>query len=685
MRCETLLRRVPVSARVRLLKRAGTEMPDNEEHLQSNRAVVGADQQLSALVRSVVDYAIFMLDPAGMVLTWNRGAERIKGYRADEIVGKHFSRFYTEADLAAGLPQRALRQAETTGRFEAEGWRVRKDGTRFFASVVIDAIRDDAGALIGFAKITRDITERMKAQEALVESERMVRDIIDMALDGFVQIDGEGRIREWNAQAQAILGWPRSEVLGRKFTDVIAPPDQRSEHRVLLERFLGAVQSGGWGRRLEMDAQRHDGARIRIEVAATTLKRREGMLVNGFIRDLTEKAAMEAQLRQAQKLEALGQLTGGVAHDFNNLLTVVVGNIEILLRRLHTLAAAEGDLDAPANAALRAANRAALLTRQLLAFSRQQTLQPRTIDIGTLVRNTVTLLRRTLGEAVAVELLVGVAQLTALVDANQLENALLNLALNARDAMPEGGRLTIDVAKLVLARTLHCWPEDVPAGEYVALAVTDTGVGMTESVLTRAFEPFFTTKEIGKGSGLGLSQVYGFMQQSGGHIAIASTPDRGTTVTLYLPCARAGAAEKEAPDRAEPASAPHHEPAAAGHEKILVVEDDEDVRRFTTGTLRELGYNVVEASRGIEALRLLERHPDIRLLFSDIGLPGRMNGRQLAEEAVRRADGLRVLFTSGYAEAVLVEKGRLAPGVELIHKPFTYADLGAKVRAVLDA
>ena len=432
---------------------------------------------------------------------------------------------------------------------------------------------------------------------------------------------------------------------------------------------------------------RKDGAKIRIEVAATALLRHDGILVNGFIRDLTEKSAIEAQLRQAQKLEAVGQLTGGVAHDFNNLLTVVVGNLEILLRRLRTLAAAEGGgLDAPANAALRAANRAALLTRQLLAFSRQQTLQPRATDIATLVQNTVTLLRRTLGEGIAIELLVGSDIRTALVDANQLENALLNLALNARDAMPEGGRLTIDVANLTLERAQRALPEDVPAGNYVAIAVSDTGTGMTDAVMTRAFEPFFTTKEIGKGSGLGLPQVYGFMQQSGGRIAIASVPGRGTTVTLYLPRHHeAAAADAEPAPRPRGAAAAPAPALAPGREKILVVEDDEDVRRFTTGTLRELGYRVVEASRGNEALRLLDRHPDIRLLFSDIGLPGRMNGRQLAEEAVRRADGLRVLFTSGYAESALAEKGRLLPGVELIHKPFTYQDLGAKVRQVLDS
>ncbi len=426
-----------------------------------------------------------------------------------------------------------------------------------------------------------------------------------------------------------------------------------------------------------MGAVRKDGAKIRVEVAATALRRRDGFLFNGFIRDLTEKSAIEAQLRQSQKLEALGQLTGGVAHDFNNLLTVVVGNLEILLRRLRTLAAAESDLDAPANAALRAANRAALLTRQLLAFSRQQTLQPRATDIAKLVQGTVTLLRRTLGEAIAIDLLMGNELRTALVDANQLENALLNLALNARDAMPDGGRLTIDVVNLTLARTLRAVPEDVPPGDYVAITVTDTGTGMSDAVLLRAFEPFFTTKEIGKGSGLGLPQVYGFMQQSGGRIAIVSAEDRGTTVTLYLPRHDAAAAPSE--------PAPRPRPPAAGRETILVVEDDEDVRRFTTGTLRELGYRVLEASRGPEALRLLDRHPDIRLLFSDIGLPGRMNGRQLAEEAVRRAEGLRVLFTSGYAESALLENGRLAPGVELIRKPFTYQDLGAKVRQVLDS
>jgi PAS domain S-box-containing protein len=644
---------------------------------KAKNTAVDANQQLSLLVQSVVDYAIFMLDPSGIVISWNAGTTRIKGYSADEIIGQHFSRFYTEEDRKSGRPQHALREAERHGRYEAEGWRVRKDGTRLFANVVIDAIRDENGALTGFAKITRDITERMKAQQALIESEHMVRDIIDMSLDAFIQMDEQGSVLEWNAQAGTLFGRPRAEALGQKFNDLIIPAALRAGFWAGLERLVRTGEAPVIGRRLEMDALRRDGQKIKIELAITVLRRREGYVFNAFIRDLTEKDAIEAQLRQAQKLEALGQLTGGVAHDFNNLLTVVVGNLEMLLRRLKTVAAAGGDLDMPANAALRAANRAAMLTRQLLAFSRQQTLQPRPTDLAALARTTVALLRRTLGEGIAIETRLGNDIRSVVVDPNQLENALLNLALNARDAMPDGGRLVFEVANMTTERIPRALPEDVPPGDYVIISVSDTGIGMSDDVLTHVFEPFFTTKEVGKGSGLGLSQVYGFMQQSGGRVAIASMPGEGTTVSLFLPYGNAAEAPSD--------MAPRVRVPEAGREKILVVEDDNDVRRFTTGTLRELGYYVIEASQGDEALRLLERHRDIRLLFSDIGLPGRMNGRQLAEEAMRRADGLRVLFTSGYAEAALVEKGRLVPGVELICKPFTYADLGTKVRQVLDA
>jgi PAS domain S-box-containing protein len=503
-----------------------------------------SERRFRLLVEAVTDYAIFMLDPAGNVVNWNPGAERLKGYTAAEILGQHFSRFYTDEDRAAELPWRFLDQAATHGKFEGEGWRVRKDGSRFWANVVIHAIRE-AGQLLGFAKVTRDLTERRQAEE---------------------------------------------------------------------------------------------------------------------------------QLRQAQKMEAIGQLTGGIAHDFNNLLTVISGNLETLQRRLR--ARAEDGLDRYVASALQGASRAALLTNQLLAFSRRQPLEPATISVNALVTRTAELLRRTLPEAIAMETVLAAGVWNTFVDANQLENTLLNLAVNARDAMPDGGRLTIEAANTYLDAR-YAALADVPPGQYVGVFVSDTGTGMTPDTVARAFEPFFTTKEFGRGTGLGLSQVYGFVRQSGGHVKIYSEPGAGTTVKIYLPRQHGEGARDEAAAAATPA------PRGEG-ETILVVEDQPEVRGFVIGLMRELNYQVLDASDAAGALLLLESRPDITLLFTDVGLPGGMNGRQLADAAVARRPDLKVLFTSGYARNAIVHHGRLDPGVQLITKPFTFAGLAVKLRQVLD-
>ncbi len=497
------------------------------------------------LVESVTDYAIFMLDPNGHVVRWNPGVERLKGYAAAEIMGQHFSVFYTEEDKREGVPVKVLTSAMQTGKFEGEGWRVRKDGTRFWASVVVHPIRDPAGQLLGFAKVTRD---------------------------------------------------------------------------------------------------------------------------------LTEKRAAEEQLRQSQKMEAIGQLTGGVAHDFNNLLTIISGNMEFLQRRLTE----RGDeqLLRYVNSALRGSERAALLTHQLLAFSRRQPLQPTPISVNTLITGLSEMLRRAIAESISIETVLAGGVWQAFVDANQLENCLLNLAVNARDAMPDGGKLTIEAANVYLDGHFVADAE-IPAGQYVGIFVSDTGTGMTQDVLSRAFDPFFTTKDVGQGTGLGLSQVFGFVKQSGGHVKIYSEVGAGTTIRIYLP-------RHVVPDQiAEKPAGAAMVPTGNG-ETILVVEDEPDVRDFTIEILRELGYRVLDAQDGQSGLRLLDTHREVTLLFTDVGLPGGMNGRQLAEEAVRRRPRLKVLFTSGYARNAIVHHGRLDPGVQLITKPFTLSALAMRVRQILD-
>jgi CheY-like chemotaxis protein len=373
-------------------------------------------------------------------------------------------------------------------------------------------------------------------------------------------------------------------------------------------------------------------------------------------------------------MEAIGQLTGGVAHDFNNLLTVIGGNLETLQRRL--VERDDQPLQRLVNAAMRAASRAAVLTHQLLAFSRRQPLEPKSVLVNSLITGMSDMLRRALPENISIETVLAGGVWPVFVDANQLENSLLNLAVNARDAMPDGGRLTIEAANVYLDEAYAATAELVP-GQYVGIFVSDTGIGMTEDVAAKAFDPFFTTKDVGQGTGLGLSQVYGFVKQSGGHVRIYSEIGCGTTVKIYLPRLRSpDAAAEELPSAA---------PIPFGNgETVLVVEDQADVRLYSVEMLRELGYGVRDAPDGPTALRLIDAHRDITLLFTDVGLPGGMNGRQLADEALRRRPALKVLFTSGYARNAIVHHGRLDPGVHLITKPFTFSALAAKIRGVLD-
>jgi PAS domain S-box-containing protein len=502
------------------------------------------ERRFRMLIDAVTDYAIFMLDKTGHVVSWNPGAARIKGYTSDEILGQHVSRFYTEDERRQNVPKIALATAERTGKYQAEGLSVRKDGSTFVASDVINAIRDSSGNLLGFAKITQDITERKLIEE---------------------------------------------------------------------------------------------------------------------------------RLRQAQKMEAVGHLTGGVAHDFNNLLTVIMGNLEHLERILPPVQSTQRIIAA----ALRGASRAAMLTQRLLAFSRRQPLTPEILSVNKLVAGMSDLMRRTIGETVLVETVLAGGLWPTMADSNQLENALINLAINARDAMPDGGKLTIETANTHLDEAYARMHDDVQPGQYVAIFVTDTGTGMSAETAAQAFEPFFTTKEIGQGTGLGLSQVYGFIRQSGGHIKLYSEVGEGTTVKLYLP--RYRGAEDIFNDRLETRSLPQ------GHaEVVLVVEDDPDVRDYTIEMVGELGYSVLSAPDGVSALRLLDSNREVSLLFTDIGLPGGMNGRQLAEQAQRRRPQLKVLYTTAYARNAIVHQGRLDPGVEVIFKPFTYSDVAEKIRRILD-
>ena len=531
---------------------------------------VSGERQFRLLVQSVVDYAIFMLDPTGVIRSWNAGAARMKGYAADEIIGRHFSSFYTEEDRADGLPQRALATALSEGKFEAEGWRVRKDGTRFWASVVIDPIHDETGRLRGFAKITRDITERRKAQEALDE-------------------------------------------------------------------------------------------------------------------------AREA-LAQAQKMEAVGQLTGGVAHDFNNLLQAISSSLELIEQRL---SAGRTDIAPFTTTARAAVDRAATLTRRLLAFARRQPLKPERVDLNALVAGLWDLLGRSVGEEIRLEHRLAEPLWPVHADVNQIESALLNLVINARDALPGGGCVTVETADVSLRPADLANEPGVEPGDYAVLTVRDSGTGMPPDVLARVFEPFFTTKPIGQGTGLGLSQLYGFARQSGGFVRIDSAVGRGTAVHLHLPRDRsvAGTVSTAASEQAEPAAIPL---PSVGRGTVLVVEDEELVRMLLVEVLEDDGYATLEAADGTAALARLSEigtgaeggaKPPVDLLVTDVGLPG-LNGRQLAEAAQARYPDLKVLFLTGYAFQTL--DGRTGDGedglgrnMRMLAKPVAVDAFRAMVRSIL--
>jgi signal transduction histidine kinase len=421
-------------------------------------------------------------------------------------------------------------------------------------------------------------------------------------------------------------------------------------------------------------------ARRAAEDASAKLGELNDTLEARVAEEVAERLKAEEALRQAQKMEAVGQLTGGVAHDFNNLLTVILGGLDTISRQLDGEPSPEAlkRIERAARMAAHGAERAATLTARLLAFSRRQPLDPRPVDIARLVTGLADLLQRTLGETVVLETVSGAGMWLTNVDVGELENALVNLAVNARDAMPEGGRLTIETSNAFLDDDYVAKiPEPVAPGQYVLLGVTDTGTGMDEETLQKVFEPFFTTKETGKGTGLGLSQVYGFVRQTGGHIRLYSEPGVGTTAKIYLPRLHGAVAA------AEPINADVR--VDGGHETILVVEDHDDLRAYSAGVLRELGYTVFEAANGRAALDLLQSQNDVALLFTDVVMPAGLDGRQLAEEAARRRPGIKVLFTTGYTRNAIVHNGQLDAGVNLISKPFTFRELALKVRGLLDS
>lgn len=628
-----------------------------------------AQDRYRLLVDAVTDYAIYMLDANGHIVSWNAGARRFKGYEEAEIIGQHFSRFYTDIDRAAGLPQRALATAVSEGRFEGEGWRVRKDGARFWCHVVVDPIWSPTGGLLGFAKITRDLTERKLAEDSLKQSEQQFRLLVQSVTDyAIYMLDPTGRVTNWNLGAERIKGYRPDEIIGQHYAVFFTEEDrlngapQRGLDTALRE---GRFVSQGW-------RVRKDGSRFWASVVVDPIRSDMGTLI-GFAkvtRDITESVEAQRELEkarealfQSQKMESLGRLTGGIAHDFNNLLMAVVGGLEIVRRRV---------LDDPRimpllDNAIQGAQRGISLSQRMLAFARRQELHLELVDVAALVRGMADLLRQSLGPRTEIETRFPLSLKPILADPNQVEMALLNLAVNARDAMPNGGTVTIS------AREYRFATKDGPLepGDYVCLVLADEGTGMDEVTLEQAMEPFFTTKGVGKGTGLGLSMVHGLAAQSGGRLLLKSEKGQGMTAELWLPLAVNAPVAMEAEKLQQPES------RCLMAVKVLAVDDDPLVLMTTAAMLEELGCEVVEADSAEQALKVLTQH-SIDLVLTDQAMP-HMTGAQLADLIRDRYPQLPVILATGYADKLVGRAGKLPR----LGKPFDMDALAEKILAVM--
>ena len=615
------------------------------------------------LIEGITDYAIYMLDPAGLVTSWNPGAQRFKGYASHEIIGQHFSRFYTPEDRESGLPARALEQARTKGQFEAEGWRIRKDGSRFWAYVVIDPLRDPSGALIGFAKVTRDLTERKAAEEALRKNDEQFRLLVQGVTDYAIYLlDPQGRVTNWNVGAQRIKGYLPDEIIGSHFSQFYTQEDRVAGEPGKALRIAeneGRFEKEGW-------RVRKDGTRFWAHVVLDAIRNDKGELV-GFAkitRDITERKKSQEQLDQvreiafqAQKMEAIGQLTGGIAHDFNNLLMAVLSSLELIRKRIPD----DPKILRLLENAVQGTQRGATLTKRLLAFARRQELKQEAVEIPDMVRGMTDLLGRSLGSSVEIETRFPLVSRPVWADANQLEMVLLNLVVNARDAMPDGGRIIISTreAKVSKRDSVALKP-----GLYICLAVSDNGCGMDAETLRRATEPFFTTKGVGKGTGLGLSMAHGLTEQFGGAFTLKSRLGEGTTAELWLPVAMGQVPTGEIEVAKREAS------ESRNALTILVVDDDPLVLTNTIAVIEDLGHIALAVNSGAEALALLRREDATDLVITDQVMP-HMSGLQLADAIKVEWPDLPVIIATGYAD--------LPAGVGInfpkLSKPYTQAEL----------
>ena len=620
------------------------------------------DSLFSAVVESSNEAIITkLLD--GTITSWNGAAERLFGYTAAEAIGRHISLIVPpdRRDEIRNIIER-IGRGEPIAHYETS--RMRKDGSTVDVSLSISPIRTASGKIVGVSKAAHDITESNRTQQALSQEIEERRRIFDSSNDLIFVTDSAGNFIQVSPSVSAILGYQPSDMVGRSAIEFIHPDDL--EH---TRREMRAGRRGQSKRNFETRYVNKEGKAVALNWTGNWS---EPVRRHFFIgRDLTEKQAAEAQLRHAQKMDAVGQLTGGVAHDFNNILTVITGTIGILEEAV----ADQPQLAAIAKLIDEAAERGANLTKHLLAFARKQPLQPVEVDVNALVLEAAKLLHPTLGEHIEITPLLAEDAWSALADPNQLATAVLNLAINARDAMPNGGKLALETNNVYLDESYAGMHSEVTPGHYVMIAVSDTGTGIPAALLERVFEPFFTTKEVGRGTGLGLSMVFGFVKQSGGHIKIYSEEGHGTSVKIYLP--RATGLQQTAAEAQVSAN------IEGGNETILVVEDDALVRRYVMTQIESLGYTTLEAANASDALQIIYHVPTIDLLFTDVIMPAPMNGRQLVDEALKRRPDLKILYTSGYTENAIVHHGRLDSGVLLLAKPYRKSELARMIRLAL--
>ncbi|EGL62130.1 putative two-component sensor histidine kinase/response regulator hybrid protein [Agrobacterium sp. ATCC 31749] len=647
-------------------------MQARSDNIAEERSTFQSKHQL--LVEAITDYAIYMLDRNGIITSWNAGAERFKGYTEDEIIGEHFSRFYTPEDIESGLPTRALAIAAEAGRFENEGWRVRKDGKRFWAHVIIDPVRSREGELIGFAKITRDLTERKAAEVELKRSEHQFRLLVQGVTDYAIYLlDPEGNVTNWNVGAQRIKGYEPQEIIGSHFSKFYTPEDLADD---LPRKALAAAERDG---RFEKEGWRvrKDGTRFWASVVIDAIHNDDGSLF-GFAkvtRDITEKREAQnsldrtrEELFQAQKMEVVGQLAGGMAHDFNNLLMAILGSLEILRKRIPETPETSRLLDN----AVEGAQRGAALTQRMLAFSRRQELKFEPVDVLDLVRSMTDLLQRTLGPSILIETRFPLSLPKVWSGPNQLATAILNLAVNARDAMPSGGALIFGAKQKKISDGEL---PDLKAGSYLCFSVQDEGAGMDADTLAKAATPFFTTKGVGKGTGLGLSMVQGLLAQSAGRLTLKSKVGIGTTVELWLRIADASDIKAIAPDQT---STPISEQAMGRSLTVLAVDDDPLVLMNTVLMLEDLGHTVLEAASAEEALAQLRTAGHVDLVVTDHAMP-RMTGAELAQSLQKTHPDLPVVIATGYSA---LPNGQIA-GHARLSKPFSQVQLDDVIRRLI--